>query len=135
MLLTKVAKMDIPIAQAGNLPPPVVNSLAVLFRKENEIPNPTIPNMYMRKIERSRIGMSGMGNGAEILRLNLLNYRVQNLFFYGLKLAKKHIFFGFGISVQRRGQDSLAKSLKGKRSFESLEVGGLIGLILVEVFT
>jgi hypothetical protein len=45
MLLTKVAKIDIPIAQEGSLPPPVVYSSAVLFLKENEIPKPTIPSM------------------------------------------------------------------------------------------
>lgn len=59
MLLTKVAKIDIPMAQAGSRPPPVVKSLAVRFRKEKETPNPTIANMYIRNMTRSRIGILG----------------------------------------------------------------------------
>jgi hypothetical protein len=45
MLLTKVAKIDIPMAQAGSRPPPVVKSLEVRFRNEKETPNQMIANM------------------------------------------------------------------------------------------
>ena len=59
MLLTKVAKIDMPIAHAGSLPPPVVKSEALRFLKEKEIPNPTIASIYTKKMAKSKIGMFG----------------------------------------------------------------------------
>jgi hypothetical protein len=55
MLLTKVAKIDIPIAQEGRRPPPVVKSLAVRFRNEKETPKPITAARYIPKTRRSRV--------------------------------------------------------------------------------
>jgi len=48
MLLTNVAKIDIPTTQAGILPPPVVNCTDVLFLKKNEAPKATFPNTRIK---------------------------------------------------------------------------------------
>lgn len=53
ILLTKVAKIDIPTAHEGILPPPVVNWSEVLFLKKNEAPKITFPIMREKKITAS----------------------------------------------------------------------------------
>ncbi|GGW28139.1 hypothetical protein GCM10007383_11790 [Arenibacter certesii] len=54
--------MDIPIAQLGSLPPPVVYSKEVLFLNEKDIPNNTMAAMYTKKTIKSIIGKS-IGQG------------------------------------------------------------------------
>jgi len=56
ILLTKVAKMDIPTAQVGISPPPEVNCSELLFLKKKLHPNSTMPAIYTRNITRSIIG-------------------------------------------------------------------------------
>jgi hypothetical protein len=56
MLLTKVAKMDIPTTQAGRFPPPEVNCPDVLFLKKKLAPKITFPNVIRMNTTRSNVG-------------------------------------------------------------------------------
>jgi hypothetical protein len=49
MLLTNVAKIDIPTTQAGIFPPPVVNCMDVLFLKMKLTPKATFPMIRIKK--------------------------------------------------------------------------------------
>lgn len=45
MLLTNVAKIDMPTTHAGNFPPPEVNCTEVLFLKKKLAPKSTFPSV------------------------------------------------------------------------------------------
>ena len=53
MELTNVANIDMPTAQAGIFPAPVVNWSDVLFRKKKEAPKITFPAIREKKIKAS----------------------------------------------------------------------------------
>jgi hypothetical protein len=56
MLLTKVAKMDIPTTHDGILPPPAVNWSDVRFLEKKLAPRSTFPKVRTTKTSRSRKG-------------------------------------------------------------------------------